>query len=141
MYYVVHKLPNLSKVAIHLGTHSHLVIEGMCRKSFEETKNMVADEVCHTPTTTSLAIALCMSKSFLFHHLCNEDGKGLVEFLKGEKLNQTLLKFTPLCSPSICNLIASLKHCPNSLSSLDFIFKLQVLFDYNYIQNNYFPGQ
>jgi hypothetical protein len=96
MYYV-HKFPNLSRVAIHLGTHLHLVTEGMCRKSFKEMKNMVVDKVCHTLTTTSLAIALFANKTFLFRHLFNEDGKGLVELFKGGKLNQTLSKFVPLC--------------------------------------------
>jgi len=62
-----------------------------------------------------------MSKAFLFHHLFNEDGKGLVELLKGEKLNQTLLKFAPLCSLGIRNQIISLKHLFDNLNSLDYI--------------------
>jgi hypothetical protein len=61
---------------------------------------MVVDEVYHTSTLTSLTIALFMNKTFLFRHLFNEDGKGHVEFFKGEKLNQTLLKFIPLCFPN-----------------------------------------
>ncbi len=32
MYYVVHKFPHISKAAIHLGTHSHLVTKGIYRK-------------------------------------------------------------------------------------------------------------
>jgi hypothetical protein len=56
---------------------------------------MVVDEVCRT----YLVIALFANKTFLSCHLYNEDGKSLVEFLEGERLNQTLLKFTPLCSP------------------------------------------
>jgi hypothetical protein len=50
---------------------------------------MVVDEVCHTPTTITSTIVLFMSKTFLFYHLSNEDGEGLVEFFEGEKLNQT----------------------------------------------------
>jgi hypothetical protein len=49
MYYLVHKFPNLSRVMIHLGTHSHPVAKGKCRKSFQEMKNMVVDEVYYTP--------------------------------------------------------------------------------------------
>jgi hypothetical protein len=64
-----------------------------------------------------------------------------MEFLKGEKLNQMLLKFTPLCSPSIRNLIVSLKHSFDNLGSFDYIFKLKTLFGYDYIQDNYFFGQ
>jgi hypothetical protein len=58
---------------------------------------MVTYEVYHMPTTTFSYIVLSMNKSFLFHHLFNEDGEGLMEFFEGEKLNQMLLKFTPLC--------------------------------------------
>jgi len=107
MYYVVHKFPNLSRATIHLDTHSHPIIKGMCKESFLEMKNMVVDEVCRMPTVTSSTIASSMSKSFLLRHLFNKDGKGLVELLKGEKLNQMLLKFVPLCSHGIHNLIAS----------------------------------
>jgi hypothetical protein len=79
----------------------------MCRESFQEMKNMVVDEVYCMPIVTSSAIALSVSKSFLLRVLFNNDGKGRMELLKGEKLNQMLLKFVPLCSPSIHNLIAS----------------------------------
>jgi hypothetical protein len=67
--------------------------------------------------------------------------KGHVEFFKGEKLNQTLLKFTPLCSLGIHNLIASLKHRLDNLGSFDYIFKLKALPGYDYIQDNCFFGQ
>jgi len=102
---------------------------------------MVVDEVWRTPTATSLVITLSMNKSFLFHHLFNKDGKGHVEFLKGEKVNQMLLKFTPLCSLNIHNLIASLKHHFDNPSPLDCIFKLKALFGYNYIKDSYFLDQ
>jgi len=52
-----------------------------------------------------------------------------------------LLKFAHLCSPGICNFIASLKHCPSNFGSIDCILKLKALSSYNYIQNNYFLGQ
>jgi hypothetical protein len=38
MYYVIHKLQSLSRIAIHLGRHEHLVVEGMCTKALEEIK-------------------------------------------------------------------------------------------------------
>jgi hypothetical protein len=102
---------------------------------------MVIDEVCCTPTTTTLAIALFMNKKFLSHHLLNKDGEGPMEFLKGEKLDQTLLKFIPLCFTSICNIIASLKHCLGNSGSIDYILKLKALSGYDYIQDNYLPSQ
>jgi hypothetical protein len=89
---------------------------------------MVVDKVCHTRTTTSLAIALSSSKSFYSRYLFNEDGEGPMELLKGEKLNQMLLKFAPLCSPSIRNLIVSLKHHFNNLGSFNYILKIESIF-------------
>jgi hypothetical protein len=94
---------------------------------------MVVDKVCQTLTTTSSAITWSTSKTFLSRHLFNKDGEGFVELVKGEKRNQTLLKFTPLCSPGIHNLIASLKHRHNNPSSLNYILKLKASFGYDYI--------
>jgi hypothetical protein len=47
-------------------------------------KNMVVDKVCHMLTAKILAIILFMSKTFLSHHLFNEDGGGLWTFSKVE---------------------------------------------------------
>ncbi len=60
-----------------------------------------------------------------------------MELLKGEKVNQRLLKFAPLCFLGMRNLIFSLKHYPNNLGFLDYIFKLKALSGYDYIQDNY----
>jgi hypothetical protein len=102
---------------------------------------MVIDEVCRTLIATTLAIILFSNKTFLSHHLLNEDGKGPMELFKGEKLDQMLLKFAPLCSSGLHNLMASLKHHPSNSSSIDCILKLKALFGYDYIQDNYFLGQ
>jgi hypothetical protein len=103
--------------------------------------NMVVDEVCRTPTATSLVITLFANKSFLSRHLFNKDGEGLVEFLKGAKVNQMLLKFTLLCSLNIRNFVVSSKHHLNNLSPIDCILKLKALSSYNYIKDNYFLDQ
>jgi hypothetical protein len=93
---------------------------------------MVTNEVFCTPIVTTLAITLSTSKTFISYHLFNEDG-GPMEFLKGEKLDQMLLKFVLLCSPSICNLITSLKHCLDNFGSINYILKLKAMSSYNYI--------
>jgi hypothetical protein len=49
---------------------------------------MVGNKVYCMPTTTTLAIVLSISKTFLFCHLFNEDGHS--------PMDQLLLKFT-LC--------------------------------------------
>jgi hypothetical protein len=94
MYYVVHNFPNLLRVAIHLGTHAHPIINDKCKKSFQEMKNMVENKVCHTLIVTTLAIALSVNKTFFSCHLFNEDGEGHVEFFKDEKLDQMLWPLT-----------------------------------------------
>jgi len=50
-------------------------------------KNITANEVCCMPTTTTSAIALSTSKTFLSHHFFNKDREDPVELLKGEKLD------------------------------------------------------
>ncbi len=94
---------------------------------------MLVEEICHMPISTTLAITLSISKTFLSRHLFNDDGEGHVEVLKDEKLDQALLKFAPLCFDGICNLIASLKHHLGNLGSIDYIHKLNVLSGYDFI--------
>jgi hypothetical protein len=93
------------------------------------------------PTAITLAIALFTSKTFLSRHLFHEDGKGHVEFLKGEKLNKMFLMFSPLCSIGICNFIVSLKQHPDNSGSINYILKLKALSSYDYIYDNCFLGQ
>ncbi len=69
---------------IHLGTHAHAIVNNKCKESFKEMKNMVVEEVCCMPVSTTLAITLFTSKTFLSRHLFNEDGEGPVEVLKSK---------------------------------------------------------
>jgi hypothetical protein len=70
MYYVVHKFSNLSKTAIHLGTHSHLVAKGMCREYVQEMENTVAYEVYCTLTTT-FQLLFCLQVRLFFFVTCS----------------------------------------------------------------------
>jgi len=80
------------------------------REVVEQVKSLVKEEVFCTPWATQLAIALVVSRSFFFEHLLNKDGEGLVEVLKGKKLQQMMDKFITLFSPNVQNLVASFKH-------------------------------
>jgi hypothetical protein len=62
---------------------------------------MVANKVSCTPTTTTSSILLSMSKTFISHHLFNEDGQRPMELFKGDKLDQMLFNFAPLFSLGI----------------------------------------
>jgi hypothetical protein len=55
-------------------------------------------------------IPLATSKTFLSKHLLNEDGEGLMEVLKGDKLHLMMDKFIALSSPNVYNLVASFEH-------------------------------
>jgi hypothetical protein len=54
--------------------------------------------------------------------------------LKGDKLNQTMLKFVPLCSLNIGNLISSFNHHLGNMGFIDSIITLKAPSHYNYIQ-------
>jgi hypothetical protein len=81
MYYVVHKLQSLSRAAICLGMHEHLVAKGMCREALEEIKVLVEGQVSCTPNAKIFAITLNASRAFLARHLFNENGEGPLEIL------------------------------------------------------------
>jgi len=59
------------------------------------------------------AIPLATSKTFLFEHLLNKDGEGLMEVLKGDKLHLMMDKFIALSSPNVYNLVTSFMSQPH----------------------------
>jgi hypothetical protein len=71
---------------IHLSTLDHLVAKGHYKEVMEQVKALVKEEVFYTLVVTMSAIVLVINKIFLSKHLLNEDGEGLVEVLKGDKL-------------------------------------------------------
>ncbi len=75
---------------------------------------------------------MATSKTFLAKHLLNENGEGLVEFLKGNKLHQVMDKFVTLCSPNI-KMVASFKHHPTNKGEIDNILTLKFKNVYDYI--------
>jgi hypothetical protein len=86
---------------MHLGTHDHLVAEVILEKFSIQVKSLVNEEVFRTSEVIVLTIALTTSKTFISEHLLNEDGEGIVEILKGDKLRQMMDKFIMLFSPNI----------------------------------------
>jgi hypothetical protein len=83
--------------------HDHLVAKDHSRKVFKQVKSLVKEEASRTLRAIALAIALVASKTFLLEHLLNDDGQGLVEVLKGDKLRQ-VDKFITLSCPNVRNL-------------------------------------
>jgi hypothetical protein len=62
------------------------VAEGCSREVFKQLQSLVEEEASYTLRVIMLTIALVVIKTFLLEHLLNEDGQGLVEVLKGDKL-------------------------------------------------------
>jgi hypothetical protein len=65
----------------------------MCKESSEEIKVLIKGEVSCTLDAKISAIALNANKTFLAHHLFNENGEGPLEILQGEKLDTVMDKF------------------------------------------------
>ncbi len=74
----------MSRVAIHLSVHNHLVANGKCRESIKETKRLIMEEVdCMLNAKISL-ISLNAGKTFLASYLFDDSNDGIVELFKGE---------------------------------------------------------
>ncbi len=112
------------------GQHEHLVVKGNCREVVEQVKALIQEEVFCTLST----IVLVASKSFLSHHLLNEDGEGLVETLKRKKLCPVMENFTTLYSPNVRNLVSSFKHILGNRGYTSSIMALKANIGYNYIR-------
>jgi hypothetical protein len=76
---------------------------------------------------------LVVSNTFMSHHLFNEGGQCTVKFLKSGKLNETLLKFVPVCFFNIHNLSSLVKHHLGKMGSIDSILTLKALSLYDFI--------
>ncbi len=101
--------------------------------AIEQVKVLLQVEVSHTPSTKTSTITMATSKTFLVEHLLNEDGEGLVEFMKNNKLHQVMDKFMTLCSCNIKNLVASFRHHIINKGEIDNILTLKFKNVYDYI--------
>jgi hypothetical protein len=100
-------------------------VEGHSIEVFEQVKSLVKEETFCTLGAIMLAIALVVGRTFISEHLLNEDGQGLVEILKGDKLHQVMEKFLALFSPNVWNLIVSFKHQPRNKGYVSSILTLK----------------
>jgi hypothetical protein len=73
-------------MAIHLGVHNHLIADGKCKESLEETRKLIVEKVDRTTNTKMFVISLRASKTFLVKHMFDDCSDDKVELLKGEQL-------------------------------------------------------
>ena len=128
----------MTRVAIHLGKHSHPVAKGTYRDSAKEISELIVEQVAKTPTTTNSAIALSTSKDFLTNHLFHH-GEGEKEILKGEEMEEVMDRFQMLSNPSIWNFISSFHS--NNRGVIDNIMTMKRESKFEFIYDNVFPGQ
>jgi hypothetical protein len=74
----------MSRMAIHLNVHNHLVVDGKCRQFVEETRRLTIEEVDHMPNARISLISFIVSKTFSVSYLFDDSSDGIVEFFKGE---------------------------------------------------------
>ncbi len=86
IYYVVHRLPSIIKVTIHLRVHKHLMVDGKCRESMNKIRRLIAKEVDRTPNAKISTILMGVNKTFFTTHLFDDSGNGTLELLNGEQL-------------------------------------------------------
>jgi hypothetical protein len=65
MFYIIPKNYNMSRVAIHIGFHDHLVADGDCKEALELIRNQIFAQVAKTPDAKNSAIGLAMAGSYL----------------------------------------------------------------------------
>ncbi len=71
---------------IHFGVYNHLIADGKCWESIEDTRRLITKEVdCMLDAKTS-SISLNANKTFSANHLLNGSSNGIVELFKGEQL-------------------------------------------------------
>jgi len=83
-YYVVHKLQSLFRITIHLGVNNHLVVDGKCKESLDETRKLITKEVVCLLNAKTFVIPFNANKTFLAKHLLDDCNNGKMELLKGE---------------------------------------------------------
>jgi hypothetical protein len=88
IYYVVHRIPTITRTIIHLEVHKHPMADGKCKEFVDETRRLIVEEFNHMPNVKISAILLGSSKSFLVTHMLDDSGDGTVELLNNEQLEQ-----------------------------------------------------
>jgi len=74
----------MSRATIHLGVHNHLIVDGKCQESVEETRRLITKKVDRTPNAKISLISLSATNTFLASYLLDDSNDGTMEFFKGE---------------------------------------------------------
>jgi hypothetical protein len=139
MFYIIPKNYNMSRVAIHIGFHDHLVADGDCKEALELIRNQIFAQVAKTPDAKNSAIGLAVGKELLLKGLLDESCNGR-KLSEGE-LEQVFDRWSKLGSHMVRNLISEARRFYGQGGYIDKILKLKESSIYDYIHNSVFPRQ
>ena len=139
IYFAYSYNPEMTRAAIHLGDHCHLVARGMYRDSIEVICGLIVEQVAKTLTSTNSAITLSANKDFLQHYLFH-NGEGKKKMLKAKEMEEVMDRFQYLSSPSIRNIISSFRS-NNQGGIIDNIMTMKRESKFEFTHDNIFLGQ
>jgi hypothetical protein len=139
MFYIISKDPNMSRAAVHFGTHGHPVADGKCREAIDIIRQQIMIQVARTPNAKSSTIGMAVGRELLLKGLLNEDGNG--RKLTESELVEVFEKWSKLGSNFVRNLIAEARQFCGQGGYIDNILKLKRSSTYDYIHDSIFPGQ
>jgi hypothetical protein len=73
----------MSRMAIHLDVHNHLVVDGKCWEFVEKTKRLIREEVDCMLDANISSISFSARKTFLVRYLLDDYSDGTGQLLKG----------------------------------------------------------
>jgi hypothetical protein len=107
IFHVTCRDPNVTRVAIHLGSHKHLVSDGTCQETFDHMYECIGEQVLRTPNAKNFAIMLGASKIFLADYLIRATpGQG---HLRGTPMAEVMDKFETMSDSNIRHFVAGTK--------------------------------
>ncbi len=86
IYYVVHRLPTITKETIHLGIHKYPMADGKCKEFVDKARRLIVKQVNCTPDAKISMISLGDNETSLAMHLLDDNGDGTMELMNGEQL-------------------------------------------------------
>ena len=138
VYYVFSSTVDIQRACIHLGWHDHLVADGVCRESVDESYKCVATEVYKTPKATTSAIQMAASQAFLSDYLFNTP----TQEEKQLNLESVMDKFSYLASPNCRNIVSGSKRVLKPKAGpMESIIALKNNPKFKFVHENRFPGQ
>jgi len=138
-YYVIGST-HMTRAYIHLDSHSHPIIDGLCRDSIDTISRLFTQEVVKTPIAKASAIALAASKDFLDTFLVHE-GEGPKEMLQGKALDDIMDKFQVFSFPNVRNIIAPFCSTSVGVGNINRILAMKKQAKIEYIHDSMFPSQ